>query len=47
MQEDEVTFMKMTDLPEALQQDLAGNAFSSNVCIGLLVSSLAELLVSS
>ena len=40
VQQDEAIFMKMDGLPEALQQDFGGNAFSSNICIGLLVSSV-------
>ena len=40
VQENEAIFMKMADLPETLQQDLAGNAFSTNVCIALFMSSV-------
>ena len=40
VQDDEAIFMKMADLPDALQQDFAGNAFSSNICIALLVSTV-------
>ena len=36
----ELSFLKLADLPEALQQDFAGNAFSSNVCIALLLATL-------
>jgi site-specific DNA-cytosine methylase len=40
VQNDAAIFMKIADLPDALQQDFAGNAFSSNICIALLVSTV-------
>ncbi len=44
VQDDEALFMGLDKLSGALQQDLAGNAFSANVCIAFLFAGLVTLV---
>jgi site-specific DNA-cytosine methylase len=47
LQASEVEFMGLGDLPDDKQRDIAGNAFTANVCIANLVSVMLELLPKS
>lgn len=44
VQSSEVEFMGVGDMPDEKQRDIAGNAFTANVCIANLVSVMLELL---
>jgi hypothetical protein len=47
LQSSEVEFMGLGDMPDDKQRDIAGNAFTANVCIANLMSVMLELLPKS